>query len=64
MPDDGPMVKALEMVRDGEVIHTMKIKPPVGTFSRRLEKIMRGILMQAADDIIIYEVGTDGKRLE
>ncbi len=51
------------MERDGEVIHTMKIKPPAGTFSRRLEKIMTGILMQAADDVIIYEVGTDGKRL-
>jgi hypothetical protein len=63
------MVKALEMERkndDGkyEVVHTMKIKPPAGTFSRRLEKIMSGVLMQAADDVIIYEVGTDGKRLD
>lgn len=63
MVTDGPMVKALEMERDGEVIDTMKIKPPAGTFSGRLEKIMSGILMQAADDIIIFEVGTDGKRL-
>lgn len=64
MTDDGPKVKALEFERDGEVIDTMKISPPVGSFSRRLEKIMSGILMQAADDVLIFEIGTDGKRLD
>ena len=64
MADDGPKVKALEFERDGEVIDTMTIKPPAGTYSPRLQKIMSGILMQAADDILIFEVGTDGKRLD
>ena len=63
MADDGPKVKALEFERDGEVIDTMKIKPPAGTYSRRLEKILTGILMQTADDIMVFEIGTDGKRL-
>ena len=62
--DDGPLVKALEFERDGKVIDTMKISPPVGTYSTRLERIMSGVLIQAADDILVFEVGTDGKRLE
>lgn len=61
--DNGPMVAALEFERDGNVIDTMKIDPPVGTFSLRMEKLMSGILMQADPEVIIYEVGTDGKRI-
>lgn len=61
--DYGPLVAALEMERDGEVIDTMTINPPVGTFSSRLERIMRGVLMQLADDLLIFEVGIDGNRL-
>ncbi len=62
--DDGPLVKALEFERDGEVIDTMKISPPVGTYSTRLERIMSGVLIQAADDILVFEVGTDGERID
>ncbi len=62
--DDGPMVAALEFERDGEVIDTMKIDPPAGSFTRRMEKITRGVLTQAADDVLIFEIGVDGKRLD
>jgi len=63
-PDNGPLVKALEFEKDGEVIDIMKISPPIGTFSRRMEKLMSGILMQSDPKVIIYEVGTDDKRLD
>ncbi len=61
---DGPLVKAMEFVRDGEIIDTMKIDPPAGSYSRRMEKITRGVLTQAADDVLIYEIGMDGERLD
>ncbi len=61
--EDGPLVKALEFEKDGEVIDTMKLSAGIRSFSRRMEKLMSGILMQADPDVIIYEVGTDGKRL-
>lgn len=64
-PDDnGPLVGALEFEKDGKVIDIMKISPPVGTFSRRMERLMSGILMQADPEVLIYEVGTDNKRLD
>lgn len=64
-PDDnGPLVKALEFEKDGKVIDIMEISPPVGTFSRRMERLMSGILMQADPEVLIYEVGTDNKRLD
>ncbi len=62
--DDGPLVAAVEFERDGEVVDTMKIDPPAGSFSRRMEKITKGVLTHMADDLIMYEVGTDGKRLD
>jgi len=61
---DGPLVAAMEFERDGEVIDTMKIDPPARSYSRRMEKITKGVLTQAADDILIFEVGVDGKRLD
>lgn len=67
-PDDGALVGSLEIERpddDGryEVVHTMVIDPPVGTLSARLERVMGGILRNAADDVIVFEVGVDGERL-
>ncbi len=61
---DGPLVAAIEFERDGEVIDTMKIDPPAGSFTRRMEKITKGVLTHMADDLIMYEVGTDGNRLD
>ena len=69
MSDDGRLVGSLEIERKNDegkyiVVNTITIKPPKGEFSRGLEKIMRGILMQGAEDMLIYEIGTDGTRLD
>ena len=61
--DDGRLVTALEFERGGEVVHVMKLKPPVGEFSRRLERVERGILINMADDALFFEIGEDGERL-
>ncbi len=61
--DDERLVAALEIDRGGETVHTMKIDPPVGEYSRRLERVESGLLINMADDAIFFEVGVDGKRL-
>ena len=63
--DDGRLVIALEFERtDGELIYVMKFSQPCGEFSARLERIERGILINMADDyVIFFEIGEDGERL-
>lgn len=49
-------VKALNVVRDGEVIHTVKINPPKGEFSRHVIAVTTGLLRQGSPDDIVEEV--------
>lgn len=57
MNDDGRLVAALEVVTfDGEAIHTMPMSQPTGEFSRRLERVMGGMLRNMRDDCFIREV--------
>ena len=62
--DDGRLVIALEFERGGELVHTMKLSQPTGEFSRRLERIESGVLINMAEDAIFFEIGEDGKRLK
>lgn len=54
-------VKALNIVRDGEVIHTVKIQPPIGEFSGKVEKVTRGLLKRVRHDdtMLVEEVYED-----
>lgn len=54
-------VKALNIVRDGEVIHTVKIQPPIGEFSGKVDTVTRGLLGRIRHDetMFVEEVYVD-----
>ncbi len=56
MTSEGQLVKALEAVRDGVVVHTVPLDPPLRSGSRSLGTILSGMLRNSADDIYIREV--------
>ena len=53
---EDPLVKALEAVRDGVVVHVVPLDPPLRSDSRRLDMVLSGMLRNAADDVYIREV--------
>lgn len=65
--DDGRLVKELRIVdmndQDGPS-RIVKMSQPTGEFSRRLERVMGGLLMNLHEDAIIIEIGMDGEPLE
>lgn len=40
---------------DSKPIHSVKLNPPAGEFSRRLEKVQRGVLINMRDDCFLVE---------
>ncbi len=57
------LVAALEVEIDGEVVHTIKIDPPIEDDSSTLERILMGAMRNARDDAIFCEVDENGERL-
>ncbi len=58
MKDERRKVKAVNVVRDGGVIHTVKISPPASEFSQKVESVVAGLIRRTThdDSILIEEV--------
>ncbi len=51
---DERKVKALNVVKGDKVIHTVKITPPAGEFSRKVETVTTGLLRQIQHDDTMF----------